>query len=138
MADRIDQTSVAGIGEGLPVSGRIQARMQAQVTWVDEDTGERISIKGQTENLGVSSALVNLNLLPKVGRPVKLSISDDDNHVIDAAAVVIRVERDPSKPQAALSVTGNQKKWREAAMSAAQEWVTRDIRVNYEGDDWLN
>lgn len=123
---------------GLPLHKRIQARLQAQVSWIDEDSEERLSILGQTENVGDSNALVNINVLPKVGSSVKLRLYDDDKHLIDVPAVVIRVERDPSKPQAALSIVKNLKKWREKVLGAAQEWVTRDIRLNYEGDDWLN
>ena len=50
---------------------------------------------------------------------------------------VIRVERDPSKPMAALSVLENLKKWKNVAMTAAQAWVTRHWQLNYE-EEWVN
>lgn len=132
------QLAYSGVAETMPLHKRIQARLKAQVTWVDEDSNERISILGHTENVGESSALVNVNVLPKVGSNVTLRLADEDKYLIEVPAMVIRVERDPSKPQAALSIAKNIKKWKNEVLAAAQEWVTRDIRINYEGDDWLN
>ncbi len=119
-----------------PLHQRIQARLQAQVSWVDED--RNVSVRGVTENLGESNALVNINVLPKVGSQVKLRLFDEDKTIIDVPAEVIRVERDPSKPQAALNILKNLKKWKDEVLAAAQDWVSRDLRLNYEGDDWLN
>lgn len=132
------QLAYTGVSESLPLHKRIQARLQAQVSWVDEDSSERVSILGHTENVGESNALVNINVLPKVGSSVKLRLFDDDKHIIEIPATVIRVERDPSKPQAALAIVTNIKKWKNKVLAAAQDWVTRDLRLNYEGDDWLN
>ncbi|MCO6510346.1 MAG: PilZ domain-containing protein [Aridibacter famidurans] len=132
------QLAYTGVTESLPLHKRIQARLQAQVSWVDEDSDERVSILGHTENVGESNALVNINVLPKVGSSVKLRLFDEDKHIIEIPATVIRVERDPSKPQAALAIVKNIKKWKNKVLAAAQDWVTRDLRLNYEGDDWLN
>ena len=134
----MSQLAYSGVAETLPLHKRIQARLQAQVTWVDEDSNEKISVIGHTENVGESNALVNITILPKVGSDVKLRLFDEDKHLIEVPATVIRVERDPSKPQAALGIVSNIKKWKNEVLAAAQEWVLRDIRVNYEGDDWLN
>ena len=132
------QLSYSGVAERVPLHKRIQARLQAQVTWVDEDSNEKISILGTTENVGETNALINLNVLPKVGSDVKLRLYDDEKRLIEVPAKVIRVERDPGKPQAALSILKNINKWKDEVLSAAQAWVTKDIRINYEGDDWLN
>ncbi|HUF03260.1 MAG TPA: hypothetical protein VMM38_03715 [Aridibacter sp.] len=132
------QLAYTGVSEALPLHKRIQARLQAQVSWVDEDSNERVSILGHTENVGESNALVNINVLPKVGSSVKLRLFDEDKHIIEIPATVIRVERDPSKPQAALAIVKNINKWKNKVLAAAQDWVTRDLRLNYEGDDWLN
>lgn len=123
---------------GTPLHQRITAKLQVRVSWKDETNDETISVLGTTENVGETSALVNLNMLPKVGSEVKLRLLDEDKTIIESSAQVIRVERDPSRPQAALSIMQNLKKWRDSALTAAQEWVTRDLRINYEGDDWLN
>jgi hypothetical protein len=121
-----------------PLHQRILARLQAQVSWTDDTSEEKVSVLGTTENVGEASLLVNLQMLPKVGSEVKIRLLDEDKPIIETIAQVIRVERDPSKPQAALSIVNNLRKWKDTALTAAHEWVTRDLRINYEGDDWLN
>ena len=116
---------------------RIMASLRVQASWTDQSSGKLISIAGTTENLGENSALVNLDILPPVGSEVRLQIFDEDKSIIDIPTQVIRVERDPGKPLAALSVVENVKKWKQNALSAAQEWVTRHWQLNYE-EDWVN
>lgn len=120
-----------------PMHHRILANMPVLATWVDGDTGKTIRVQGTTENIGESSALVNLETLPPVGSEVKLRILEDEKTLIEVQTQVIRVERDPSKPLAALSVLQNLKKWKITAMTAAQEWVTRHWQLNYE-EEWVN
>lgn len=38
---------------------------------------------------------------------------------------------------AALSIIENLRKWKNVAMTAAQEWVTRHWHLNYE-EEWVN
>lgn len=116
---------------------RIMANLPVRASWTDLESGELISIAGLTENLGENSALVNLDVLPPVGSEVRLQIFDEDKTVIDVATQVIRVERDPGKPLAALSVVENVNKWKQNALSAAQEWVARHWQLNYE-EEWVN
>ncbi len=120
-----------------PLHQRILANLPVQVSWVDEVSGETISVTGLTENIGENSALVNLETLPSVGSRVHLRVFDDEKTIIECPTEVIRVERDPSKPLAALSVVDNLKKWKIKAMSAAEEWVTRNWQLNYE-EEWVN
>lgn len=120
-----------------PLHQRIMANLPVQVSWVDETSGETISVTGLTENIGENSALVNLETLPSVGSRVNLRVFDEDKTIIEIPTEVIRVERDPSKPLAALSVVDNLKKWKQKAMTAAQEWVTRNWQLNYE-EEWVN
>lgn len=120
-----------------PLHQRILANLPVQVSWVDEASGETISVTGLTENIGENSALVNLETLPSVGSRVNLRVFDDEKTIIECPTEVIRVERDPSKPLAALSVVDNLKKWKIKAMTAAQEWVTRNWQLNYE-EEWVN
>ena len=110
--------------------------MPVKASWVDE-TGETVNVEGLTENVGESSALVNLDTLPPVGSEVRLRIMEENRTIIDVNTQVIRVERDPSKPMAALSVLEGLKKWKNTAMSAAQRWVTRHWQLNYE-EEWVN
>jgi hypothetical protein len=111
--------------------------MPVQASWIDATSGELISVEGMTENVGENSTLVNLETLPPVGAEVKLKIMGEKRPIIEVSTTVIRVERDPSKPMAALSVLENLKKWKNVAMTAAQEWVTRHWQLNYE-EEWVN
>ena len=116
---------------------RIMANLQVQASWVDAESGNTILVNGMTENLGENSALINLEVLPPVGSEVTLRIIDEEKTIIEVPTQVIRVERDPSKPLAALSVLENLKKWRQIALTAAQTWVTRHWQLNYD-EAWVN
>ena len=119
-----------------PLHHRIIASMPVKASWVDE-SGETVNVEGMTENLGETTALVNLETLPPVGCEVRLKIMEEKRTIITVSTRVIRVERDPSKPMAALSVLENLKKWKNTAMVAAQKWVTRHWQLNYE-EEWVN
>ncbi len=120
-----------------PLHHRITASMPVLASWVDTETGERIRVEGLTENVGETSALVNLETLPPVGSQVRLRILEEGKSIIEVTTQVIRVERDPSKPMAALSIMENVKKWKSTAITAAQKWVTRHWQLNYE-EEWAN
>ena len=123
-----------------PVHGRILANMPVRASWVDSESGEKVIVDGLTENVGENSTLVNLDVLPPVGSEVKLRILEDEDSrqpIIEVQTEVIRVERDPSKPLAALSVVQNLKKWKQVALTAAENWVTRHWQLNYE-EEWVN
>lgn len=111
--------------------------MPVQASWVDAETGQRVRVEGLTENVGETSALVNLETLPPVGSQVRLKILEEGKSIIEVTTQVIRVERDPSKPMAALSILENMKKWKSTAITAAQKWVTRHWQLNYE-EEWAN
>ena len=135
--DHMAQIEYATSSYKTPLHHRILANMPVEASWIDEESGKRIKVEGTTENLGESSALVNLEILPPVGSEVKLRIMGDDKPIIEVATEVIRVERDPSKPLAALTILQNLKKWKSTAMEAAQAWVTRHWQLNYE-EKWVN
>jgi len=120
-----------------PLHHRILANMPVQASWVDAESGKSVKVDGMTENLGENSTLVNLETLPPVGSQVKLRIMEEDKPIIEVSTRVIRVERDPSKPLAALTVLENLKKWKLTALTAAQKWVTRHWQLNYE-EEWVN
>lgn len=120
-----------------PAHHRIMANLTVQASWIDAESGEKILVNGFTENLGETSVLVNLDVLPPVGSAVKLKVFDEDKTIIEVPTEVIRVERDPSKPLAALSILENLKKWKANALLAAQNWVTRNWQLNYE-EEWVN
>lgn len=130
-------TVYAAISDATSFPKRILANLQAQVSWEDAKSGRRISILGITENIGEASALVNIDVLPEVGTSVNLRLLDDDNTIVETMTEVIRVERDPGKPLVALSVARNFGIWKEKAMEAAQAWVTKNLKLNYE-EEWAN
>jgi hypothetical protein len=111
--------------------------MPVEASWVDAESGETVSVGGLTENLGETSTLVNLEQLPPVGSEVRLRILEEEKAIITVQTRVIRVERDPSKPMAALSIVENLKKWKNVAMVAAEAWATRHWQLNYE-EEWVN
>jgi hypothetical protein len=120
-----------------PLNHRIMASMPVQASWIDAQSGDTVLVDGLTENLGETSTLVNLDVLPPVGSEVTLRIFDEDKTIIEVSTQVIRVERDPSKPLAALTISENLKKWKQTALTAAQEWATRHWQLNYE-EEWVN
>ncbi len=120
-----------------PLHHRILASMPVEASWIDAESGATVNVGGLTENIGETSTLVNLDTLPPVGSEVKLKILEEDKTIITVQTRVIRVERDPSKPMAALSVLENLKKWKNVAMTAAEAWVTRHWQLNYE-EEWVN
>jgi len=131
---RLEQTELIN---KTPLHHRIMANLKVQASWIDKVTGKTILVEGTTENIGESSALVNLATLPPVGSEVSLRVMDEEKTLIKVPTEVIRVERDPSKPLAALSVVENLKKWKRTVLSAAQDWVIRQWRLNYE-EEWVN
>ena len=133
----MSRLAYTAIENKTPAHHRIMASLTVQASWVDAETGKTVSVNGMTENLGETSALVNLEILPPVGSEVKLKIFDEEKTLIEVPTQVIRVERDPSKPLAALSILENLKKWKQIALTAAQHWVTRNWQINYE-EEWVN
>jgi hypothetical protein len=77
-----------------PVHHRILANMPVRASWVDKESGETVHVEGLTENVGETSTLVNLEVLPPVGSQVKLKILDEEKTIIEVSTQVIRVERD--------------------------------------------
>jgi hypothetical protein len=115
--------------------------MPVRASWVDLESGEKVVVDGLTENVGENSTLVNLEVLPPVGSEVKLRILEEEDGrnkpILEVQTEVIRVERDPSKPLAALSISQNLKKWKQVALTAAEKWVHRHWQLNYE-EEWVN
>jgi hypothetical protein len=115
------------------------ANLQVQASWIDAESGNTIFVEGMTENLGENAALINLETLPPVGSEVTLRIIEAEKTIIEVPTQVIRVVRDPSKPLAALLVLQNVKEWKRIALTAAQSWLTRHLRLNYDyNEEWVN
>jgi hypothetical protein len=118
------------------LNSRVLVQMPVHATWTDDKNGEQVSVNGMTENVGTSSVLVNFDNLPPVGGEIHLKMLDEDATLIEVGARVIRVERDPSKPLAALNVLDHVKEWQERVFTTAQEVAARTYAN--EEDEWIN
>jgi hypothetical protein len=79
----------------------------------DTNEGVHIVAEGETENVGPEGTLVHLqNDLPPVGGRVNLRVLDDAGEKISVVAEVLRIERNPVRPQAALQLLGESDEWR--------------------------
>jgi hypothetical protein len=79
----------------------------------DTNDGDHIVAEGETENVGPEGTLVHLqNNLPPVGGRVNLRVLDDKGEKISVIAEVLRIERNPVRPQAALQLLGETDEWR--------------------------
>ena len=79
----------------------------------DTNDGVHIVAEGETENVGPEGTLVHLQReLPPVGGRVNLLVMDDKGEKLSVVAEVLRVERNPSRPQAALQLLGENDEWR--------------------------
>ena len=98
----------------------------------DTNDGTHIVAEGETENVGPEGTLVYLQRdLPPVGGRVNLQVMDDDGEKLSVVAEVLRIERNPSRPQAALQVLGETDEWRglireEAAIKMSESDYTYD------------
>ena len=128
----------SSVAEDSHPGRRVFARLDAKVSWKDDSLGESLTVYGSTENLSGNSVLVGVEVLPPVGQTVSITLFDSKKELITTPAQVIRVERDPAKPKAALAIGKDVTQWQEKVLPAAQNWVTNDMKENYEGDDWLN
>ena len=116
------------IGERFVVSFPIR------VMWKDEN-GTQITEEGLTENIGPRGALVFLpHNLPQVGTKVDLTVTENAEDEVSVQAEVLRLQRDPSHPQAALQLTQQYKSWEEKVWTYAAELVANAEPDEF--DDW--
>jgi hypothetical protein len=105
-----------------------------RLKWKDEN-GKQLVEEGLTENVGPRGALVYLpRLLPNVGNKVSLIITENPEEEISVPAEVLRLERNPSHPQAALQLTKQFKLWKEKVWEYAAEILENEKPEEY--DDW--
>ena len=80
----------------------------------DAASGEHVIVEGETENIGPEGALVHLQQLPDVGSRVRLRVLDSEagTQRVQVEAEVLRLERNPVQPLAALQLIGTGEEWR--------------------------
>ena len=99
--------------EPEPRSGpRYLVSFQVRAEW-DEPGGTHIMSEGTTENVGPDGTLVHLPKgLPTVGSRVQLEVEGEDGNKLQVTAEVLRIERNPGHPLAALQLLGETEEWK--------------------------
>ncbi len=91
---------------------RYLANLEIKAEW-DEPTGTHIVAEGTTENVGPEGTLVHLpRQLPDVGSTVRLEILGESGERLQVFAEVLRIERNPGHPLAALQLVGETDEWK--------------------------
>jgi len=93
---------------------RYVVSLPVRAEWDDEGSGEHVVVEGETENVGPAGALVHLEHLPDVGSRVQLAVLDENegSTKLQAVVEVLRVERNPVQPLAALQLMNASDEWR--------------------------
>jgi hypothetical protein len=91
---------------------RYLVSFEVRAEW-DEPGGAHILSEGTTENVGPEGTLVHLpRKLPEVGSRVHLEVQSEDGKKLNVIAEVLRIERNPGHPLAALQVLGETDEWK--------------------------
>ncbi|MEP6819143.1 MAG: PilZ domain-containing protein [bacterium] len=91
---------------------RYLVSFEVRAEW-DEPGGTHILSEGTTENVGPEGTLVHLpRKLPDVGSRVRLEVHGEDGNTLQVVAEVLRIERNPGHPLAALQLLGETDEWR--------------------------
>jgi hypothetical protein len=110
---------------------RYLVHISVRAEWDDERSGEHVVVEGETENIGPQGALVHLERLPDVGSRVHLIVPDAEGKPLESIAEVIRLERNPVQPLAALQLLGETDEWRGLVWEPAAE-LERKADEDYE------
>lgn len=91
---------------------RYLASLEIKAEW-DEPSGTHIVVEGTTENVGPEGTLVHLpRHLPQVGSRVRLEVLGETGEKLQVIAEVLRIERHPGHPLAALQLLGETDEWK--------------------------
>jgi hypothetical protein len=117
------------------IGQRYVAYFPVRAEW-DNEAGEHVVAEGETENVGPEGALVHLHQLPLVGSRVQLSVMEEDEPKVRLAAVaeVLRVERNPVQPLAALQLVNADEEWRGLVWQPASTWEMDHANIEYDED----
>ena len=110
---------------------RYLVHISVRAEWDDERSGEHVVVEGETENIGPQGALVHLERLPDVGSRVHLIVPDAEGKPLETVAEVLRLERNPVQPLAALQLLGETDEWRGLVWEPAAE-LERKADEDYE------
>lgn len=114
---------------------RYLAAFEVRAEW-DEPGGAHILSEGITENVGPEGTLVHLpKKLPEVGSRVRLEVHGEDGHTLQVVAEVLRIERNPGHPLAALQLLGETDEWKGLIWEPAAPRVAPPPPAKTEEDD---
>ncbi len=115
---------------------RYLAALEVRAEW-DESDGTHIVTEGTTENIGPDGTLVYLpRRLPQVGGRVSLEVHDLDGKALSVVTEVLRIERNPGYPLAALQLLDQSDEWKGLIWEPAAPRLAAPTPVDSdEGDD---
>jgi hypothetical protein len=114
---------------------RYVAAFPVRAEW-DTSDGVHIVSEGETENVGPEGTLIHLQRdLPPVGGRVNLLVLGDEGEKLRVVAEVLRIERNPAHPQAALQLLGSTDEWRGLVWEEALIKMT-EADDDYDDDDY--
>jgi hypothetical protein len=114
---------------------RYLAAFEVRAEW-DEPGGTHVLSEGITENVGPEGTLVHLpKRLPEVGSRVRLEVHGEDGHTLQVVAEVLRIERNPGHPLAALQLLGETDEWKGLIWEPAAPRVAPPPPAATEEDD---
>jgi hypothetical protein len=103
---------------------RYLASLEVRAEW-DEPSGAHVVAEGTTENDGPEGTLVHLpRQLPNVGSRVRLEVHGETGEKLQVIAEVLRIERHPGHPLAALQLLGETDEWRGLVWEPAAPRIT--------------
>jgi len=113
---------------------RYLATLEVKAEW-DEPSGTHIVAEGTTENVGPEGTLVHLpRQLPAVGSRVRLEVLGESGEKLQVVAEVLRIERHPGHPLAALQLLGETDEWRGLVWEPAAPRVAPPPLAETEGE----
>ena len=114
---------------------RYLVSFEVRAEW-DDPGGSRIVAQGTTENVGPEGTLVHLPKgLPQVGSRVRLEVQGEDGKKLQVVAEVLRIERNPGHPLAALQVVGETDEWKGLIWEPAAPRVVAPPPPSEESDE---
>ena len=103
---------------------RYLVSFEVRAEW-DGPEGFHVVSEGTTEDVGPEGTLVHLpKMLPEVGSRVRLEVQGEGGQKLNVVAEVLRIERNPGHPLAALQLLGETDEWKGLIWEPAQPRVT--------------
>ena len=113
---------------------RYLASLEVKAEW-DEPSGAHVVAEGTTENVGPEGTLIHLpRHLPQVGSRVRLEVLGESGERLQVIAEVLRIERHPGHPLAALQLLGETDEWKGLVWEPAAPRVAPPPPVEGEGE----